>query len=311
MPPVELTAEEARVLGCLIEKALTTPDVYPLSLNSLRVACNQTTNREPIVSYDEATVQRALEGLRAKQLSGRTKAHNERVVKHRHLADGTLEIDPAERALLCTLMLRGPQTLNELKARTERLHGFASTDAVNATLDALAERHFVVLVDRRPGQREARWAQLLTGPPVGEPRDSTGVAAGGSPSPVAPASPTAIAPGTDVTDDVMRAALAHTTTYTLVVLRAGPNRNHVERRSLLWAHTRRNLELRRDGTLAIVGLLRGDDGGSGGADLGGIGILTADEAETRRIMDDDPAVRAGVLVYDTRAIISFPGDALP
>lgn len=298
MPPVELTAEEARVLGCLIEKQLTTPDVYPMSLNSLRVACNQTTNRDPIVSYDEATVEHALEGLRSKQLSGRTKAHNERVVKHRHLADETLEISPAERALLCVLMLRDPQTLNELKTRTERLHGFASTDAVESTLRDLAERDFVVLLERRPGQREARWAQLLTGPP------GVAVAAQSSTAGVS-ASPTAIAPGTEITDDVMRAAMQRSRTYTLVVLREGPNRNHTERPSLVWAHGRRNFELRRDGKLAIVAPVRDE------TELDGIGIFTTDEAETRALMDADPAVQAGVFVYDIHPVTSFPGDALP
>jgi uncharacterized protein YceH (UPF0502 family) len=300
MPPVELAAAEARVLGCLIEKQLTTPDVYPMSLNSLRVACNQTTNRDPIVSYDEATVEHALEGLRAKQLSGRTKAHNERVVKHRQIADETLEINPAERALLCVLMLRGPHTLNELKTRTERLHGFASTDAVETSLHELAERDFVVLLVRRPGQREVRWAQLLTGPPS----EAVAGAAGSAVAP-APASPTAIPPGTEITDDVMRAAMQHSRTYTLVVLREGPNRNHTERQSLVWAHGRRNFELRRDGKLAIVGPVRDE------TELDGIGIFTTDEAETRELMDADPGVQAGIFVYDVHPVTSFPGDALP
>src|SRR5690348_17611648 len=92
---------ELRVLGCLIEKALTTPDAYPLSLNSLRLACNQTTNREPVVAYDETTVEEALEGLRAKRLATRSKAPGERAIKHRHRVEETLEVDPAERALVC------------------------------------------------------------------------------------------------------------------------------------------------------------------------------------------------------------------
>lgn len=298
MAPVELTDTEARVLGCLIEKALTTPDQYPLSLNSLRLACNQTTNRDPIVSYDEATVEHALESLRAKQLSGRTKAHNERVVKHRHLADETLEITSAERAVLCVMMLRGPQKLNELKTRTERLHGFASTDDVDATLRGLAERDFVLLLERRPGQREARWAQLLTGPPS-EPADTS------TPRAATESSPTKIPPGTEITDDVMRAAMQHSKTYTLVVLRDGPNRNHAERQAIVWAHGRRNFELRRDGILAIVGPVRDE------TELDGVGIFTTDEAETRRIMDADPGVAAGVFVYDVHPVTSFPGDALP
>src|SRR5882724_13093915 len=124
MSPVQLNAAEARVLGCLIEKSLTTPDAYPLSLNSLRLACNQSTNRDPVVRYDDNTVDTALDGLRAKQLASRNKTYGERAIKHRHLADEGLDVDSAERALLCVLMLRGPQTSGELKTRTERLHGF-------------------------------------------------------------------------------------------------------------------------------------------------------------------------------------------
>ncbi len=165
--PVELTAAEARVLGCLVEKALTTPDVYPLSLNSLRLGCNQTTNRDPVVSYDDATVEEALEGLRAKRLATRGKALGERAIKHRHRVEETLDVDPAERALLCVLLLRGAQTPGELKARTDRLHGFTGTDEVEATLDRLAERGFVHRLERRPGQKESRWRQLLADSPDG------------------------------------------------------------------------------------------------------------------------------------------------
>jgi acyl-CoA reductase-like NAD-dependent aldehyde dehydrogenase len=159
--PVQLTASEARVLGCLIEKALTTPDAYPLSLNSLRLACNQTTNRDPVVAYDETTVEDALEGLRSKQLATRSKAPGERAIKHRHRAEETLASDPPERALLCVLLLRGAQTPGELKARTDRLHGFAGPGDVETTLATLADRGFVHRLERRPGQKESRWTQLI------------------------------------------------------------------------------------------------------------------------------------------------------
>jgi acyl-CoA reductase-like NAD-dependent aldehyde dehydrogenase len=178
--PVQLTAAEARVLGCLIEKALTTPDAYPLSLNSLRLACNQTTNRDPVVAYDEVTVEDALEGLRAKQLATRSKAPGERAIKHRHRADETLAVDPAERALLGVLLLRGAQTPGELKARTDRLHGFTGPGDVEATLAVLADRGFVHRLDRRPGQKESRWAQLLADVPDGA------VAAPTEPAPAQP-----------------------------------------------------------------------------------------------------------------------------
>ncbi len=167
MAPVQLSAAEARVLGCLIEKSLTTPDAYPLSLNSLRLACNQTTNRDPVVSYDEATVDAALDGLRAHQLAARGKTYGERAIKHRHLVDDGLNVDAAERALLCVLMLRGPQTSGELKTRAERLHSFAALADVEDTLDRLATREFAVRLDRRPGQKESRWLELLSVPGAG------------------------------------------------------------------------------------------------------------------------------------------------
>ena len=161
MTDLELTDAEARVLGCLIEKSFTTPDAYPLSLNSLRLACNQTTNRDPVVRYDDATVETALEGLRAKELARRLKNPGERAVKHRHIATGALEVADAELALLCVLLLRGAQTPGELKQRAHRMHQFARTDAIEATLAGLAERSMVERHERRPGQKEARWAHRL------------------------------------------------------------------------------------------------------------------------------------------------------
>jgi acyl-CoA reductase-like NAD-dependent aldehyde dehydrogenase len=162
MPLVQLSSNEARVLGALIEKSVTTPDAYPLSLNSLRLACNQSTNRDPVVNFTDDDVQHALDGLRAKNLASRSKAHGERAIKQRHTADSTLEISGAERAVLCVLLLRGAQTIGELKSRTERLHDFADVGAVESTLLGLVDRGFVARLDRRPGQKERRWTELLT-----------------------------------------------------------------------------------------------------------------------------------------------------
>src|SRR5436190_1706984 len=128
--PLRLTPEQERVLGVLIEKAATTPDNYPMSLNSVRVACNQTTNRDPVVSYDERTVQETLDGLRELSLVARSKAPGERAIKFRHLLPDVIELTPGEQALLCVLLLRGPQTPGELKQRTERIDAFVSVGDV-------------------------------------------------------------------------------------------------------------------------------------------------------------------------------------
>ena len=169
--PVEL-----RVLGCLIEKQRTTPDAYPLSLNSLRLACNQTTNRDPIVSYEEPEIREALERLGRR---GWTRlASASRAVKYRHLFDDAIGVDDGEISLLAVLMLRGPQTLGELKARTERLHRFAGLDEVAASLDGLIDRELVERLERRPGQKEERFAQLLGDSGASEP--TTTAVAGGS-----------------------------------------------------------------------------------------------------------------------------------
>ncbi|HYL53002.1 MAG TPA: aldehyde dehydrogenase family protein [Acidimicrobiia bacterium] len=158
---LELTTEEARVLGCLMEKSATTPDNYPLSLNGLMTACNQTTNRDPVVAYDEATVERALDSLRAKGLARRVMATGQRVVKHRHVVEEVLQLHVPEFAILGVLLLRGPQTPGELKQRTERWHTFRSLEDLEATLQRLADRGFARHLERRPGQKEARWLTLL------------------------------------------------------------------------------------------------------------------------------------------------------
>lgn len=158
---IELDAEEARVLGCLMEKAVTTPDNYPLSVNALINACNQSTNRDPIVSYDEATVERVLESLREKGLSRRVRATGQRVVKHKHVVDEALGLSIPEYTLLGVLLLRGAQTPGELKQRAERWHTFRSLDDIEETLQRLAERDYVRQLERRPGQKEQRWITLV------------------------------------------------------------------------------------------------------------------------------------------------------
>ena len=156
-------AVEIRVLGCLIEKQRTTPDAYPLSLNSLRLACNQTTNRDPVVVYEEPEIRAALERLSNRGWVRLASGAGSRALKYRHLFDGALSLSDAEISLLAVLMLRGPQTVGELKQRSERLHLFGSIAEVMQRLDALAGRELVKQLERRPGQKEERWAQLLGG----------------------------------------------------------------------------------------------------------------------------------------------------
>jgi uncharacterized protein len=152
---------QVRVLGCLLEKQQTTPDAYPLTLNSLRLACNQSTNRDPVVDYDEATVREAAQRLGQLGLARLASYHGSRAAKYRHLVDEALGLQPDERALLCLLMLRGPQTLGELKQRTERLHPFAGLPAVEEALVRLTARELGRWLERRPGQKEARFTHLL------------------------------------------------------------------------------------------------------------------------------------------------------
>lgn len=162
---MDADAVEIRVAGCLLEKQRTTPDAYPLSLNALRLACNQSTNRDPVVDYDEATV---VEALRRTALRGWTRLASgagSRARKYRHLLDEAFDADEAELALLAVLMLRGTQTPGELKQRAGRLHGFADLAAVHETLERLVERDYVERLPRRRGQREERYRQLLGGEP--------------------------------------------------------------------------------------------------------------------------------------------------
>lgn len=165
LPPLNTT--EVRVLGSLIEKQITTPDYYPLSLNALVNACNQINNRDPVVSFDETTVVRALDGLRDKRLATLFAGAEARVAKYKHNLAERILLTPGEVALLCVLMLRGPQTLGELRTRTERLFTFDSLPEVEEALTALANRQpqpLVVKLPRAPGTKEARYAHLLSDP---------------------------------------------------------------------------------------------------------------------------------------------------
>ncbi|MFN0105854.1 MAG: YceH family protein [Bryobacteraceae bacterium] len=161
-PP--LSPLEQRVLGSLIEKDMATPDYYPLSVNSLMTACNQKTNREPISDYDEDTVREGLRALEGRELA--EPRYDSRVPKFAHRVSYTINLNNRELALLCVLLLRGPQTLNELKDRTQRMYAFDDLDAVENSLRKMSEREepLTVFLGRQPGQREPRWMHLLGGP---------------------------------------------------------------------------------------------------------------------------------------------------
>jgi uncharacterized protein YceH (UPF0502 family) len=167
---VDVEPAEIRVLGALIEKQRTTPDAYPLTINALRLACNQSTNRDPVVDYDEGTVRAAAQRLARRGWARFASGHGSRAPKYRHLLDEALRLAGDEISVLGVLMLRGAQTPGELKQRTERMHRFADLAGVEATLDRLVERELVSRLGRRPGQKEQRYAQLLGGDePAGAP----------------------------------------------------------------------------------------------------------------------------------------------
>jgi uncharacterized protein len=170
---------EIRVLGCLVEKQRTTPDVYPLSLNALRLACNQATNRDPVVAYDEETIRIALAGLSRRGWARLASGPGSRVVKYRHLLDEALSLSHAEISLLAVLMLRGAQTPGELKQRTDRLHPFASLREVDGVLEQLMGRELVARLPRMPGQKETRYRHLLS--EGATPAEEEASAAGGDP----------------------------------------------------------------------------------------------------------------------------------
>jgi uncharacterized protein len=158
-----LSSQEVRVLGCLLEKQRTTPEMYPLTLNALRLACNQSTNRDPVVEYDEGDLREALHRLERRGYARLASGRGSRAPKYRHLLAETLPMSEDEQAIACVLLLRGPQTPGELKQRVERMHPFAGLDAVHDTLQRLIERGLAARLERRPGQKEVRYAQLLEG----------------------------------------------------------------------------------------------------------------------------------------------------
>ena len=164
--PIKLSSAEARVLGALVEKEITTPDYYPLTLNALINASNQRSNREPVMDLDEDDMRQALHGLENKGLAGRARSADGRVTKYEHWLGEAFNFGRAETALICVLLLRGPQTPGELRSRTERMHRFEEISDVLAGLQKLMEREpsLVAVLPRQPGTKEARYAHLLSGP---------------------------------------------------------------------------------------------------------------------------------------------------
>ena len=184
---IELTGLEARVIGCLIEKQITTPDQYPLSLNALINACNQKSNRDPVLDLDEATVQRTLDSLVRKHLILERSGFGSRVSKYQHLfcntEFGTLKFTAQELAIVCELLLRGPQTPGELRSHASRMASFAEASEVEASLAQLSEREggpLVVCLPREPGRREARYGHLFSGEPLPAPATASAGHAGGT-----------------------------------------------------------------------------------------------------------------------------------
>ena len=198
---------QVRVLGCLIEKQRTTPGQYPLSLNALRLACNQATNREPVVDYDEATVRAALGELGRRGWIRSASGHTSRTAKYRHLLDSELDLADDEISVLAVLMLRGDQTPGQVKQRTERMHPFADLDEVMLTIEGLIERDLVERLPRRPGQKEERFRQTIGGSAEGEAPSEGGEEAGVSAvaeehHPVA--GPAATVPESDLAEKIAR-----------------------------------------------------------------------------------------------------------
>src|SRR3954452_9439978 len=179
---MEPDAVEIRVIGCLIEKQRTTPDVYPLTLNALRLACNQSTNRDPVVDYDENTIRGAIDRLVHRKWATLASWSNRRSMKYRQTLDRALELSEPEVSVLAVLMLRGAQTQSELKTRTERLHSFAEMSDLTGTLNRLIDRDLVSRLGRRPGQREERYAHRLAEGEE-EPAPATGAPATTAPAP--------------------------------------------------------------------------------------------------------------------------------
>jgi uncharacterized protein len=175
MKEIILNRNEARVLGCLIEKEATTPDNYPLSINALVNACNQKSNRDPVMELDEQDVRDALRGLNELGLAGSASSAEGRVAKYEHRLGEAFNYSRMEYALMCVLLLRGPQTPGELRGRGERIFNFESLDQVQYGLNLLAKREppQVVMLPRQPGTKESRFAHLLSGPPLLSPSDAS------------------------------------------------------------------------------------------------------------------------------------------
>ena len=160
---LQLTENEVRVLGSLIEKDITTPDYYPLSLNALVNACNQKNNRDPVMTLDESAVRNALSSLQEKRLAGPAGGADSRVTKYEHRLQEAFNFDRREIALVCVLLLRGPQTPGELRGRTDRMYRFETLDDVQSSLQKLIERGLVKVLARQPGTKESRYAHLFAG----------------------------------------------------------------------------------------------------------------------------------------------------
>jgi uncharacterized protein YceH (UPF0502 family) len=195
---MDLTADQARVLGCLVEKEATTPDQYPLSTHALVTACNQKNNRDPLTSYTERDVDNVMLDLRQMGLARTVHGASARVPKHRHVLDEAWGLEAAQLAVLAVMMLRGPNTLNELRIRTERYVDWSSADDVRAAVRALEERDppFVVELGRQSGQRETRFTHLLTGEPAMGTTTAATPSASETPARSVPATPPATpAPG--------------------------------------------------------------------------------------------------------------------
>ncbi len=208
----ELSPVEQRVLGCLIEKRWTTPEQYPLSLNALRLACNQSTNRDPVTHYDDNEVREAAQRLSKYGLARLASGHNSRATKYRHLAEEGLSLDREQLAVLGVLLLRGPQTPGELKQRTERLASLPTLADVERVLGELGEGGYALRLERRPGQKEDRYAQLMGGVGSAVPTVSTDVTVA-QPAPaafrtVSPPVPAVDAAGLEARVTVLEAELA-------------------------------------------------------------------------------------------------------
>ena len=193
---IELSPVQQRVIGALAEKEMATPDNYPLSMNALLAACNQSTNRDPVVTFSEETVDNALANLRASGTVRVVYSKGMRVDKYRHVLHEVLQLDRPELALVTVMLLRGPQTLAELRTRTERLHGFEGPAAIDATLAALAGRDepVVELLGRQPGQKEARWMHVLGPATYRVETTSLPAPSADEPTPYAPSPPSAPPP---------------------------------------------------------------------------------------------------------------------